>query len=69
MIEEFQSYGDDHSRFYAPTGGSIHLMSGIMQKLNMSTGTQSPLSVLKVVKRAKEDEYRYSKFSTGTQSC
>ena len=60
MIEDFQSCGDDHSRFYALTGGSLHLRSGIIQKLNMSAGTQSPVSVLKAVKSAKEYEYRNS---------
>ena len=62
MIEDFQSYGDGHPRFYATTGGSIHLRSEIMQKLkvstgigNVSTGTQS----CKVVKGAEDGEYRY----------
>ena len=48
VIEDFQSCGDGHSRFYAPTGGSMHLRSEIMLKLkvstdtgNVSTGTQS----------------------------
>ena len=67
MIDDFQSFKDDHSRLYAPIGGSMHLRSGIMQKLNMSIGTQSPVPVLKVVKSAEED--KYSKSSTGTQSC
>ena len=49
----------------------------------MSTSTQSPMSVIKVIKSAKEDEYRYLSLlkvqrkmstgtgclSTGTQSC
>ena len=39
MIEDFQSFGDGHSRFYVPTGGSMHLRSEIMQKLKVSTGT------------------------------
>ena len=38
VIEDFQSYGDGHSRFYAPTRGSMHLTSEIMQKLKVSTG-------------------------------
>ena len=48
VIEDFQSYGDGHLRFYAPTGGSMHLRSEILQKLkvsigigNVSTSTQS----------------------------
>ena len=48
VIEDFQSCGDGHSRFYEPTGGFMHLRSEIMQKLkvststgNVSTGTQS----------------------------
>ena len=32
-----------------------------MHNLKMSTGTQNPVPVLKVIKSAKEDEYRYSK--------
>ena len=59
MIDDFQSGRDDHSRFYALTRGSMHLRSGIMQKLNMSTGTQSLVPILKAVKSAEEDEYRY----------
>ena len=69
MIEDFQSCEDVHSRFYALTGGSLHLRSGIMQKLNMSTGTQSPVPVLKAINSAEEYEYPYSKSSTGTKSC
>ena len=53
-----------------PMGGSMHLMSGIMQKLNMSTGSQSSVlilkaiksaevSVLKIVKGLVDLEYRY----------
>ena len=38
-----------------------------MQNLKMSTGTQNPILVLKVIKSVEEDEYRYSKSSTGTQ--
>ena len=30
VIEEFQSCGDGHSRFYAPMEGSMHLRSEIM---------------------------------------
>ena len=51
-----------------PMGGSMHLMSGIMQKLNMSTGSQSPVLILKAIKSAEEDEYWYSKFNTDTKS-
>ena len=54
----------------------MHIRSGIMQKLNMSTDTQSLVPVLKAIKSAEEDEYRYSKLlrvqrnmSIGTQSC
>ena len=32
----------------------------------MSTGTQSPVPVLMVIKSAEEDEYRYSKSNIGT---
>ena len=39
VIEDFQSCGDGHSRFYVPTRGSMHLRSEIMQKLKVSTGT------------------------------
>ena len=52
----------------------MHLRSGKVHNLKMSTGTQSPISVLKVNRSAEEDEYRYSrvievqrKMSTGTQ--
>ena len=65
------------------TRGSMHLRSGIMQNLKMSTGTQNLVSVLKVIKISEEDEYRYSRVlkvqrkmstrtgcvSIGTQSC
>ena len=33
----------------------------------MSTGTQSPVSVLMVIKSTEGDEYQYLKSSTGTQ--
>ena len=45
----------------------MHLRSGIMQNLKMSTSTQNPVLVLKDIKSAEEDEYRYSKSSTGAQ--
>ena len=35
----------------------MHLMSGIMQNLKMSTDTQSSIPVLKVIKSVEEDEY------------
>ena len=38
-----------------------------MKNLEMSTGTQNPVPVLKVIKSAEEYEYRYSKSSTSTQ--
>ena len=47
VIEDFQSCRDGYSRFYAPTGCSMHLRSEIMQRKvstgtgNVSTGTQS----------------------------
>ena len=50
------------------TRGSMHLWSGIVQNLKMSTGTQNSLPVLKVIKSVKEDEYQYSKSNTGTQN-
>ena len=37
VIENFQSYEDDHSRFYVPTRGSMYLRSEIMQKAKVST--------------------------------
>ena len=40
LIEDFQSGRDGYSRFYAPTGGSMHLRSEIMQKLKVTTITQ-----------------------------
>ena len=45
----------------------MHLRSGKVQNLKMSTGTQSPVPVLKVNRSAEEDEFQYSKSSTGTQ--
>ena len=48
VIEDFQSCGDGHSRFYVSTGGSMHLRSEIMQKWRVSTGNGNV-------------EYRYSK--------
>ena len=41
VIEDFQSCGDGHSRFFTPTGGSMHLRSEIMQKLKVSIGTRN----------------------------
>ena len=56
MIEDFQSCGDGHSRFYALTGGSMHLWGEVMHKWKVITATGY---VLKVVKGAEEGEYQY----------
>ena len=45
----------------------MHLRSGKVQNLKMGIGTQSTVPVLKVNRSVEEDEYRYSKSSTGTQ--
>ena len=43
------------------TQGPMHLGSGKVQILKISTGTQSPVPVLKVNRSAEEDDYRYSR--------
>ena len=59
MIEDFQSCEDGHLRFYASTGGSMHLRSEIIQKWKVSIDTGYVSTGTQVIKGAKESEYRY----------
>ena len=69
MIEDFRSCGDGHLRFHASKEWNYvefedeYRYSRLLkvQNLKMSTGTQNPVPVLKVIKSAEEDEYRYSR--------